>query len=319
MFAMISQRVTGHTQRLAQAIVVIRPPSTCGSTLHFHHNRVSRSFTHCSNNKLSQNNQSINQPTLSQSIHHAIQSVNESNQSSKDGSSANPTHAHFRLMSIGFVVLAVLASDNQASKESSNQSFNEISDKSNIQSTNDVFHRLRSGEPVRMDDPEWYRIGEVSARTIKLSAALNTSTDVNQIRSRISEITGHVIPDSTVIFIPFYTNLGINIQIGHNVFINHDCTFLDIGSITIEDDVFIGPKVSLITENHPLAPSERKSLVCHPITIQKNAWIGAGAIILPGVTVGENSVVAAGAVVSKDVPPNTIVAGVPAKVIRTID
>ena len=91
-----------------------------------------------------------------------------------------------------------------------------------------------------------------------------------------------------------------------------------MGGITIEDDVLIGPKVNLITENHPLNPNDRKSLICKPIVVKRNAWIGAAVTILPGVTIGENSVVAAGAVVTADVPPNTIVGGVPAKFIRNI-
>lgn len=101
------------------------------------------------------------------------------------------------------------------------------------------------------------------------------------------------------------------------MFVNHDSTFLDIGGITIEDDVLIGPKVSLITESHPLNPSERKSLVVRPIIIERNAWIGAGAMILQGVTIGENAVVAAGALVRNDVPKNSLVAGVPARIIKT--
>ena len=92
-----------------------------------------------------------------------------------------------------------------------------------------------------------------------------------------------------------------------------------MGGITIEDNVLIGPKVNLITENHPLDPTDRRALICKPIVIKRNAWIGAAATILPGVTIGENAVVAAGAVVSKDVPANTIVGGVPAKIIKTIN
>lgn len=91
-----------------------------------------------------------------------------------------------------------------------------------------------------------------------------------------------------------------------------------MGGITLEDDVLIGPKVSLITESHPLDPIERKSLLAKPVVVKRNAWIGAGAIILPGVTVGENAVVAAGSVVNKDVAANTVVAGVPAKVVKTL-
>jgi acetyltransferase-like isoleucine patch superfamily enzyme len=95
--------------------------------------------------------------------------------------------------------------------------------------------------------------------------------------------------------VPFYINIGLFIHIGKNVSINHACSFLGIGGIRIEDDVLIGPKVSLITESHPLNPLERKSLLVKPVVIKQNAWIGAGATILPGVTVGENAIVAAGA------------------------
>lgn len=182
----------------------------------------------------------------------------------------------------------------------------------------DIFERMKAGELFRLDDPEYPRVLEVVSRTIKLSAELNVSTDVDQIRDRLSEIIGTQLDTSTTIFVPFYTNFGRFIRIGRNVFINHACSFLDMGGITIEDDVLIGPKVNLITENHPLDPTDRKALIAKPILIKRNAWIGAGVTILPGVTIGENAVVAAGAVVSKDVPENSIVGGVPAKLIRNI-
>lgn len=183
----------------------------------------------------------------------------------------------------------------------------------------DIFERLQSGETVPFSDPQYPKIFEIASRTMKISSELNASADINQIRAILSEITGITLDVSTTILTPFHINLGIFTRIGKNVFINHDCTFLDIGGITIEDDVLIGPKVSLITESHPLNPSERKALLVKPVVIKRNAWIGAGATILSGVTIGENAVVAAGAVVSKDVPPNTIVAGVPAKVIKDIN
>ncbi len=182
----------------------------------------------------------------------------------------------------------------------------------------DIFERLQAGESVSFDDPQYSRLHEAVYRTIKLSADLNTSTDVDQIRDRLSEIIGSQIDKSTTIFIPFHTNFGRFIRIGRNVFINHGCTFLDLGGITIEDDVLIGPKVNLLSEAHPLDPANRKVLDVKPVRIKRNAWIGAVATILPGVTVGENSVVAAGALVTADVPANTVVGGVPAKVIRSI-
>jgi acetyltransferase-like isoleucine patch superfamily enzyme len=185
-------------------------------------------------------------------------------------------------------------------------------------SHNNSFKRLLNGGIISEADMQTLKVWETVNRTIQLSAALNTSQNVDQIRERLSEIIGQQIDNSTNIFIPFYTNFGLHIKLGKNVFINHACTFLDLGGITIEDNVQVGPKVNLITENHPLNPSERKSLILKSILIKRNAWIGAAATILPGVTVGENAVVAAGAVVSKDVQANTIVGGIPAKIIKTI-
>lgn len=182
-----------------------------------------------------------------------------------------------------------------------------------------IFERMRAGELFRLDDPEYPKVLLVVNRTIRLTAELNASSDVEQVRRKLSEITGGEIDETTTIFPPFYTNFGRFITIGKNVFINHACSFLDMGGITIEDDVLVGPKANLITENHPLHPGNRKSLVAKPIVVKRNAWIGAAATLLPGATIGENAVVAAGAVVSKDVPANTVVAGVPSRIVRMID
>jgi len=183
----------------------------------------------------------------------------------------------------------------------------------------DIFERMRAGGMLRNDDPQMPKVWKIIARTIKLSAALSVSTDIIQIRDRLSEITGSKIDRSTIIFAPFHTNFGKHIRIGKNVFINHACSFLDMGGISIEDNVQIGPRVNLITENHPVDPLKRKDLDLKPVLIKRNAWIGAGATILPGVTVGVNSIVAAGALVNRDVPDNMIVAGVPARIIREIE
>ncbi|WP_316838402.1 sugar O-acetyltransferase [Pedobacter gandavensis] len=182
----------------------------------------------------------------------------------------------------------------------------------------DIFERMRAGEPIRLNDPEYFKINEALSRTMELSRQLNSAIDTVQIRQSLTEIIGTTIDESTTIFAPFYTNFGRFTKIGKNVFINHACSFLDMGGITIEDEVLIGPRVNLVTENHPLDPADRRALVTKPILIKRNAWIAAGATILPGVTIGENSVVAAGAVVSKDVPDNVVVAGIPAKIIKSI-
>ena len=186
------------------------------------------------------------------------------------------------------------------------------------QNDRDIFDKMKAGEVLRSDDPQFSKVMEVITRTQALSVQLNASTHIDQVRERLSEIIGSPIDTSTRIFPPFYTNFGRFISLGKNVFINHACSFVDMGGITIEDDVLIGPKVNLITENHPLDPSDRQTLLLKPVVIKRNAWIGAAATILPGVTIGENAVVAAGAVVAKDVPANTVVGGVPAKGIKTI-
>ncbi len=180
----------------------------------------------------------------------------------------------------------------------------------------DIFERLLAGGiiPIHEMGEAW----DVVARAQKLSPSLNAATTIDEMRERLGEIIGTPIDKSTTVFVPFFTNFGKHIKLGKNIFINHACTFLDLGGITIEDDVQIGPKVNLITENHPVDPTQRKDLVLKSIHIRRNVWIGAAATILPGVSVGENSIIA-GAVVSKDVPDNTIVGGIPAKVIKTIE
>jgi acetyltransferase-like isoleucine patch superfamily enzyme len=182
-----------------------------------------------------------------------------------------------------------------------------------------IFERMLAGGIIPNSDPQFAEVWEIVNQTIALSAKLNASGNIDGIRTILSEILGQNIDLSTTILAPFSTNFGKHTTIGKNVFINHGCSFLDLGGITIEDDVLIGPQVKLVTENHPVDPSNRKSLDLKSIHIGKNVWLGAGSIILPGVTVGENSIVAAGAVVTKDVPSNTIVGGVPARFIKHID
>ncbi|MES2140178.1 MAG: sugar O-acetyltransferase [Bacteroidota bacterium] len=181
-----------------------------------------------------------------------------------------------------------------------------------------IFQRLLNGEAVPFNDVDYYKIVEACNETRKLLVQLNSEADSTEIRRLLCGITGSEIDRSSFVFPPFQINYGKNTKIGKNVFINFDCTFLDLGGITIEDNVMIAPKVSLLTEGHPVSVSNRRTLTTGKIIIKKNAWIGANATILQGVTIGENSIVAAGAVVSKDVPDNTIVGGIPAKIIQTI-
>jgi acetyltransferase-like isoleucine patch superfamily enzyme len=158
-------------------------------------------------------------------------------------------------------------------------------------------------------------------RATAITARLNRLTfdDADEVRALFSELIGKKVDDSFLLIPPFFTAGGDEIRVGRNVFVNQNCTFYDLGGLDIEDDVMIGPNVSLLTASHPVEPSERRSTtIGRPIVIERGVWIAAGATILGGVTVGENSVVAAGSVVTRDVPANTLVGGNPARMIRSI-
>lgn len=183
----------------------------------------------------------------------------------------------------------------------------------------DIFERMRNGEAIRLDDPDYDRVYSAIVRAFKITGKLNSSYhDENQTRDILSELTGETIDKTTCVIAPFYTDFGQFTRFGKNVFVNFGCSFMDRGGITIEDNVLIGPGVKLITENHEVEPELRRNVYSKPIVIKKGAWIGAGAIILPGVTVGNNAIVGAGSVVTKDVLDNSVVAGNSAKTIRTL-
>lgn len=182
----------------------------------------------------------------------------------------------------------------------------------------DIFQRLLRGETIPFSDPDYFRIINACNDTRKILVQLNSASDGEEIRNLLSKITGVDVDSTSMIFPPFQINYGRNTKIGKNVFINFDCTFLDLGGITIDDHVMLAPKVSLLSEGHPVTANDRQTLTVGSIHIKRNAWIGAHATILQGVTIGENAVVAAGAVVSNDVPDNTIVGGIPAKHIKNI-
>lgn len=156
-------------------------------------------------------------------------------------------------------------------------------------------------------------------RAVRLSARLSDIgfDDLEGLRLAFSELIGKPVGERFMIIPPFSTDYGLNTMVGNNVFINQGCHFMDMGGITIGDDVMIGPKVNLVSAGHPVAPHERRNrIVAKPITIGNNVWIGAAATILQGVTIGDNAVIAAGAVVSRSVPAGTLAAGVPARVLK---
>lgn len=177
---------------------------------------------------------------------------------------------------------------------------------------------MLAGDLYLADDPE---LTAMSVRSARLQERFNRSDadGVGERRHILEELLASMGPE-TEIRPPFHCDYGSHIHLGARVFANFGLVALDVASITIGDDVQIGPNVQLLTPTHPLDPDLRRAKweAAKPITIGANAWLGGGAIVLAGVTVGENAVVGAGAVVTEDVPASTVVAGVPARVIRTI-
>lgn len=186
--------------------------------------------------------------------------------------------------------------------------------------TRDIFERELAGDLISLSDPEYPKIAALIVEAQRIIAEMNTGyRDPLEVRALFSRLTGSEVHESFWLLPPFYTDFGKNIRVGRNVFINHACEFMDRGGITLRDDVLIGPKVNLVTINHPLDPAKRRSTYCAPIVIEKGAWLGAAVTVMAGVTVGENAVVAANAVVTRDVPKNTVIGGIPARVLRHIE
>ena len=131
------------------------------------------------------------------------------------------------------------------------------------------------------------------------------------------QILGRPLPARVTIYPPFYTDHGLNLDLAERVFINQNCTFLDYAGIRLGERVMVGPKVTFITVGHPVDTEERRVwLTGAPIDVAENVWIGAGATILPGVSIGRDAVIAAGAIVADDVPAASLVAGPKADVRR---
>ncbi len=172
-------------------------------------------------------------------------------------------------------------------------------------------------------------IGSGSERHIFMHSAAQRAIEITgringgyhspaELRALFSELVGQKVDEGFGLFPPFYTDYGRNIRVGKRVFINSGCCFQDQGGIELGDGCLIGHQVVIATLNHDLDPNKRGSMIPAKVTLGKNVWVGAHATILPGVKIGDNAVIAAGAVVSRDVPENTVVAGVPARVIKRI-
>ncbi len=161
---------------------------------------------------------------------------------------------------------------------------------------------------------------EMAQRALKITSQMNGQYHTpDELRELFSELIGQELDDGFGMFPPFNADYGLNIKIGKNVFINSGCCFQDQGGIEIGDNALIGQQVVIATLNHDINPAKRQNMLPSLVKIGNDVWIGAKATILSGVTIGNGAIVAAGAVVTKDVPENTVVAGVPAKIIKQIE
>ncbi|WP_373482953.1 DapH/DapD/GlmU-related protein [Acetobacterium sp.] len=184
----------------------------------------------------------------------------------------------------------------------------------------EFLEHLNQGEVVKGGSEVYLMMHNISQEALKLTTELNGSYHPpEEIREIFFRLTGKPVDETFGLFPPFYTDCGKNICLGKNVFINSGCRFQDQGGIIIGDGVLIGHNVVLATLNHDVDPQKRSDIFPAPIRIGNNVWIGAQATVLPGVTIGDGAIIAAGAVVSRDVPANVIVGGVPAKIIKKIE
>lgn len=185
--------------------------------------------------------------------------------------------------------------------------------------TRSMHERMLAGDLYIADDPE---VAEEQSAALELMEAYNaTSVRQTQTRRRLLEQLLGAVGEGTEIRPPLYIDYGSHIRIGARSFANFGLVALDVATITIGDDVQIGPNVQLLTPTHPVTPGPRRDKweAASPITIGDNVWLGGGAIVMPGVTIGDNTVVGAGAVVTRDLPANVVAVGNPARVIRKIE
>ena len=179
--------------------------------------------------------------------------------------------------------------------------------------------RVKARMPLDTEEIQLF-MNEMSDEARKITIDINNSYhSQEELRTLFSKLFGKPVDSTFRVFPPFYTDFGKNITIGRNVFINACCHFQDHGGVTLGDGCLIGHNVVFATLNHDLNPDRRAFMMPAPIVLGKNVWIGSNSTILQGVTIGDGAVVAAGAVVTKDVPANVVVGGVPAKYLRSVD
>lgn len=184
-----------------------------------------------------------------------------------------------------------------------------------------IFERDRCGEMISPNEPGYGLLIEDIFSCMETAQELSNVSVRNQkrVHELMDKILGKPLPESTTLLPPLYIDYGKPVTIGEDCFIQQCCTFFGRGQITIGNGVFIGPKCNLITINHDVDPENRSATYGRPIVIEDKVWIGINSTILPGVRIGYGAIVGAQSVVTHDVPPMTIVAGNPARVIKRIE
>lgn len=179
----------------------------------------------------------------------------------------------------------------------------------------------REGHPISSKETELFSLlrhcaFEAQRLTMKLNNSFHTQEEIVEI---FTELTGRKVDSSFCCFPPFYTDFGKNITVGRNVFLNTGCSFQDRGGIVIGDNTFLGMNVTIATLNHGRSIEERGITYPKPVHIGNDVWIGSSVTVVPGVSIGNNSIIGAGSVVTRNIPANSVYAGVPARLIREIE
>ena len=198
--------------------------------------------------------------------------------------------------------------------------YNEFASRREVDMTTQEFNaQLQRDNHIAAGSPAHEFMHKAADEARRINAEINGAYHTDEeLRALMSRLVGYRVDDGFRLFPPVYTDFGKNIKIGKDVFVNSGCCFQDQGGVTLGDGCLVGHNVVFATLDHDIRPERRGDMTAAPIVVGKNVWIGAHATILKGVTIGDGAIVAAGAVVTRDVPPNTIAAGVPARVVKTI-
>ena len=198
--------------------------------------------------------------------------------------------------------------------------YNDVASRREVDMTTQEFNaQLQRDNHIAAGSPAHEFMHKAADEARKTTASINGAYHTDEeLRALMSRLVGYRVDDGFRLFPPVYTDFGKNIKIGKDVFVNSGCCFQDQGGVTLGDGCLVGHNVVFATLDHDKRPGRRGDMTAAPIVVGKDVWIGAHATILKGVTIGDGAIVAAGAVVTRDVPPNTIAAGVPARVVKTI-